>query len=151
MTVAAPEPVLARDFDLKINTGTVEAPVLTKISGITGITPGQSSQVTDDTDFDTDGWEAGTVVQRGRTLSVAMNYKETDTGDRDPGQEALIALGDAFGPAGKGRFEYTSPNGNKQAFRATVDIQWPGGDKQANAAFTAELKVDGKPTFTPAP
>jgi hypothetical protein len=151
MSVGTPEPVLAREFDLKINTGTSGSPVLTAISGITGINPGQSSQLTDDTDFDTDGWESGTVVQRGRTLSVSLNYKENEDGDQDPGQEALIALGDATGPDGKGLFEYTSPNGNKQAFRATVDMQWPGGDKTSNATMTAELKVDGKPTFTPAP
>lgn len=151
MSAGTPEPVLAREFDLKINTGTAEAPVLTGISGITGITPGQSSQLTDDTDFDTDGWESGTVVQRGRTLGVALNYKENEDGDQDPGQEALIALGDATGPAAKGNFVYTSPNGNKQTFRATVDIAWPGGDKTSNATFSADLKVDGKPTFTPAP
>jgi hypothetical protein len=126
--------------------------VLTAISGITGINPGQSSQLTDDTDFDTDGWEAGTVVQRGRTLSVNLNYKVAESdGTQDPGQEALIALGDAMGPSGKGNFEYTDPGGNKYAFRATCDIQWPGGDKVSNATFTAELKIDGAPTFTPAP
>lgn len=151
MTAAVPEPVLAREFDLKINTGTVAAPVLTAIGGITGISAGQTSQKTDDTDFGTDGWESGTVVQRGRSLSVTLNYKEDATGAQDPGQEALIALGDAMGPSAKGNFEYTSPGGNKQAFRATCDIQWPSGDKTANAAFTAELTIDGKPTSTPAP
>lgn len=79
MSVAAPEPVLARHYQLELNTGTSGAPVWTGISGITGINPGQSSQTTDDSDFDTDGWEAGTVVMRGRTLSVSLNYKETES------------------------------------------------------------------------
>lgn len=147
MTVAAPEPQLARDFRFYLNTGTFAAPVWTRITGITGITPGQSSQKTDDTDFDTDGWEAGTVVQRGRSLSVALNYKENEDGDLDPGQEALFALGDAMGPDGKGDFKYLSPQGGLgHRFRGTVDMQWPGGDKTANASCTAEVTVDGKPT-----
>lgn len=150
MSAGPIEPVLAREFDLELNTGTVGSPVWTGISGITGINPGQSSQLTDDTDFDTDGWEAGTVSMRGRTLSVTLNYKENSDGDQDPGQEALIALGDASGPTGKGNFRYTSPNGNVQTFRSTVDVAWPGGDKTSNASFTAELKLDGAPAFTPA-
>jgi len=150
MTAAAPEPVLAREFNLELNTGTIALPVWTKINGITGINPGQTSTKTDDTDFDTDGWESGTVVQRGRTLSVAINYKESpDDGHQDPGQEALIALGDAMGPSAKGQFRYTSPGGDQKTFRATTDIQWPGGDKTANANFTAELTVDGPPVNTP--
>lgn len=140
------EPQLAREFDLTINTGTFGSPVWTAISGITGITPGQTSQKTDDTDFSTDGWESGTVVQRGRSLSVALNYKEDEDAVLDPGYEALIALGDAFGPDGKGDFRYLSPNGNGHRFRATVDVQWPGGDKVSNATCTAELMVDGAPT-----
>jgi len=140
------EPQLAREFNLTINTGTFGTPVWTGISGITGITPNQTSQLTDDTDFDTDGWESGTVVQRGRTLDVALLYKEDEDAELDPGYEALIALGDAFGPDGKGDFKYVSPNGKGFRFNATVDVQWAGGDKTSNAATSASLKVDGAPT-----
>lgn len=151
MTATAPEPVLARSFPLEINTGTVAQPVWTKISGITGITPGQTSQKTDDTDFDTDGWEAGTIVQRGRTLSVALNYKLAADGTEDAGQEALIALADAMGPSAKAWFKYgpAVEGGPVHYFRGTVDMQWPGGDKTANASVTAEIAVDGKPLTAP--
>lgn len=142
----AVEPTLAREFDLTINTGTDQAPVWTVISGITGITPGQSSTKTDDTDFDTDGWEAGTVVMRGKSLSVAMNYKEDPSGGaQDPGQDALLTLGEATGPSAKGKFKYVSPGGNGHTFRGTVDVAWPGGEKAANATVTAEITLDGKP------
>lgn len=151
MSVGAIEPQLAREFDLEINTGTYDTPVWTGISGITGITPNQTTQRTDDTDFDTDGWEAGSVVQRGRSLQVALNYKENGDGDLDAGYEALIALGDAFGPDGKGDFRYISPNGVGNRFRATVEVQWPGGDKTANAATSATLTMDGAPIPLPLP
>lgn len=148
----APEPVLAREWDIEMNTGTAMAPTWTPVRGVTGITPAQTSTLTDDTDFDTDGWGAGTVVQRGRSLSVAMIYKEDpDTGLRDPGQEALLALGDAIGTAAKAQFRYRSPGSNGYEFRATVDIAWPGGEKTANSTVTAEIKIDGKPTPLPAP
>lgn len=143
----APEPMLAREFDLEINTGTRDNPVWTHISGIMAINPGQTSTVTDDTDFDTDGWEAGTVAMRGRSLSVSMLYKTVNgTGAQDPGQEALIVLGETSGRSAKGGFRYLDPDGNGHEFRATVDVAWPGGGKTDNANFTADLKVDGKPT-----
>lgn len=144
-----PEPMLARLFDLSVNTGTEAVPVWTPISGVTGITPGQTSTKTDDTDFDTDGWAAGTVVERGKSLSVALNYKEGAAGAQDPGQEALLALGEATGPSAKGRFKYVSPGGNGHTFRGTVDVAWPGGEKAANAALTAEITLDGKPVPVP--
>lgn len=145
-----PEPVLAREFDLEVNTGTDAVPVQTRIGGITNISPGQSAQRTDDSDFDTDGWEAHTVVMRGKTLSVELLYKEdgASSGAMDAGQAALLALGDATGPGSKKGFTYTSPNGREFAFKASVDIAWPGGGKVDNATFTAELTISGKPTVT---
>lgn len=146
MTAGTPEPLLAREYDLTLNTGTVLVPVWTAISGITGITPGQTSTRTDDTDFDTAGWEAGTVAMRGKSLSVAINYKENSDGDQDPGQAALIALSETSGPSGKGNFQYVSPNGNGYTFRATVDMAWAGGGKVDNANMSADLTLDGPPT-----
>ena len=146
------EPVLAREFPLEINTGTTQAPTWTPIRGIQSITPAQTAQRTDDTDFDTDGWEAHTVAMRGRSLSVAMQYEIDEVGTPDPGQEALIALGDATGRAAKAQFRYGSDDlGGVHTFRASADVAWPGGEKTANASLTAELTVDGKPTYTPAP
>ena len=149
----AAEPTLAREYTLELNTGTEAVPAWTAIAGITGITPGQTTQRTDDTDFDGDGWEAHTVVMRGRSLSVSLNYKEDpSTGAEDPGQAALIALGDASGPSGKKQFRYFSAQDNGYVFTASADVAWPGGDKVANANFTAELTLDGAPTpYVPAP
>lgn len=146
MTAGTPEPVLAREFDLDINTGTIADPVWTPIGGITGITPGQTVQNVDVTDFDTDGWEDNIPVQRGKSLSVAINYKENGDADLDPGQEALIALGDAMGSGAKKQFRHRSPNGRGHTFLATCAIAWPGGEKTANSTCTAELTMRGKPT-----
>lgn len=146
------EPTLAREYTLEINTGTVAVPAWTPIAGITGISPAQSTQRTDDTDFDGDGWESSTVVMRGRSLSVSLNYKEDPAdGTEDPGQAALIALGDASGPAGKKQFRYFSAGDNGYTFRASAEVTWPGGDKVANANFTADLTLDGAPAaYVPA-
>lgn len=141
------EIVLARTYDLSINTGTDGAPVWTPITGIQGVTPGQTSQRTDDTDFDTDGWEAHTVVMRGRSLSVSMLYREDpSTGARDAGQAALITAADATGASARKGFKYVSPAGKGWTFKASVDLQWPGGDKVANAQVTADLTLTGAPT-----
>lgn len=141
------ENLLAREYDLTINTGSVAVPTWTPIAGITGISPSQSSQKTDDSDFDTDGWEAHTVVMRGKSFSVALNYKEDPAnGAQDAGQAALIALGDASGTASKKQFKYVSPGGHGVTFTASADVTAPGGDKTANANFTAELTMSGAPT-----
>lgn len=143
----AVEPVLARHFDLTVNTGTEGSPVWTPIAGITGITPGGSSQKTDDTDFDNDGWDAHSVVQRGRSLSVAMNYKEDpDTNALDLGQQTLIDLGNQTGLDAKAQFRYLSPGGTGYIARFSVDLNFPGGDKVNNATFSADLTMDGAPT-----
>lgn len=149
----ASENFLAREYTLEINTGDDTTPAWTDIAGITGITPAQSAQRTDDSDFDTDGWEAHTVAMRGRSLSVSMNYKEDPTdGTEDPGQAALIALGDASGVSGKKSFRYYSPGDNGYTFTASADVSWPGGDKVANANFTVDLTLSGAPeAYVPVP
>jgi len=149
---STPANVLARTFLLSVNTGTVASPTWTPIKGITGISPAQSAQRTDNSDFDTNGWESHDVVMRGRSLSVAMNYKADPTdGSEDPGQAAVIALGDATGTAAKKQFKYVAPGtgGKGHTFTASADIAWPGGDKVNNAVFTADLTVDGAPTPLP--
>lgn len=141
------ENTLAREYSLTVNTGTVAAPVWTPIRGITGISPSQSAQRTDDTDFDTDGWEDHTVVMRSRGMSVSLLYKEDPaTGVQDPGQAVLVALADASGGGAKKGFQYLSAAGNGDTFTASCDLAYPGGDKTNNAAFTAELTMAGAPT-----
>lgn len=141
------EPVLARDFDLTVNTGTVGSPIWTVIPGIQGITPGGSATTTDDGDYDTDGYAASTKTEISKSLSVALLYKEDDvTGAVPAGVQAIIDASNAIGAAGKKYFKYVSPGGNGYSARFNVQANWPGGDKVNNSTMTAELTMDGAPT-----
>ncbi|HEU5032688.1 MAG TPA: hypothetical protein VFV01_47750 [Spirillospora sp.] len=151
MTVT-PEPTIARDFVLNINTGTVTTPTWTPISGITNIAPGNDSTKTDDSDFDSNGRARSTVVERSDTLQVDLNYKEDpSTGARDPGQQALLDASKLIGTAAKKQFQYLTPGGTQYAFTASIDMNLPGGGKTDLATTSLTLTIDGDITETPAP
>lgn len=139
------EPVLARDFNLEINTGTEAVPVWTHIGGITNISPGQDSQKTDDGDFDSSGRAKHSVVERSDTLQVDMIYKEDPTtGARDAGQQAVLDVAHQIGFAAKAHYRYIFPNGTDAVeFRASADLPYPGGGKTDNATWQLTLTVDG--------
>lgn len=142
------EPQLARQFKLAINTGTDATPVWTAIAGITNISPGQDSQKTDDGDFDSAGNAKHSVVERSNSFQVDLNYLEDAatpvTGNRDPGQQALLDSAKLIGKAAKRKYRYTYPSLKKAAeFRASADMALPGGGKTDNATTSVTLTVDG--------
>lgn len=149
---ATPLPTIARDFSLKINTGTVAAPVWTSIGGITQISPQPSTTMSDDGDFDSAGRAQSSVVERGDAFNITLNYKEdpnsTPKGARDPGQQAVMDAAAAIGPAAKKEYQYATPNGWVYQFTANAEVAKPGGGKTDNASMTFTLTVDGDITET---
>lgn len=150
----AGEKILARESyqNLSINTGTDATPVWTQIKGLTSIKPGSDAERTDNQTFDDDGWATHRVASRSRSLEIEGYYIEDPvTGARDPGQAALIDLGDQMGYQSIDDFRVTTLGGNTLEFRASVDVEWGGGGVNDNATFNVKLQIDGQPTFTPAP
>ena len=145
--------ILARHLTGELNTGTDALPVWTPIGGLTSQTFDSDKTDTDDTDFDSDGWAEHKVVQRANSIALEGFYKEDPaTGDRDAGQEALIALADAVGYDSIKPYRVTTPGGNMTEYQVSAKVNGPsGGGLNDNAGFSAELTVSGKPVFTPAP
>lgn len=145
--------ILARHLSPAINTGTSSVPVWTPIGGLNSLTFDSEKTDTDDTDFDSDGWAEHKVAQRANSISLEGFYKEDPaTGDRDAGQEALLALADAIGYDSLKPFRVTTPGGNVTIYQVSAKVDAPaGGGLNDNSGFNAELTVSGKPVFTPAP
>lgn len=145
--------ILARHLSPELNTGTVLLPVWTPIGGLTSLTFDSDKTDVDDTDFDSDGWAEHKVAQRANSISFEGFYKEDPvTGDRDAGQEALLALADAVGYDSLKPFRVTTPGGNVTIYQVSAKVNAPsGGGLNDNAGFGGELTVSGKPVFTPAP
>lgn len=138
--------VLAAEYPVHINTGTSVTPVWTEIKGIQTETPSPSSKAVDTGTFTTVGWDRERVVSRGLSVSLE-GIAEYDDDERDPGQAALIALGEEVGAAAEGEFLiHLGPSGDGLRFFATAEVTSFGGSKDGVAAFKAELKVTAQPT-----
>ena len=151
----ANETLLGREYELEINTGTTETPVWTVVRGWTANDVSPETERTDDTHAHSGGWRQGKVAQRGLSLSYDFYELRDASGQRDPGQQALLDLGEAFGTSSLGEFRrYHKSSGDGHTFFADVEVAWPSGGPNENAAFSATLNVDGEPevvTVTPAP
>ena len=145
--------ILARHLIGELNTGTDALPVWTPIGGLTSQTFDTSKTDVEDTDFDSDGWAEHKVAQRAASIKLEGFYKEDPaTGDRDAGQEALLALADAVGYDSLKPYRVTTPGGNTTVYQVSAKVNAPaGGGLNDNAKFDAELTVSGKPVYTAAP
>lgn len=143
--------ILARHLVGELNTGTTAIPVWVKIGGLTSQTFSTEKNDTDDTDFDSDGWAEHKVSQRATSISLEGFYKEDPvTGERDAGQEAMLALGDAIGYDSLKPYRVTTPGGNVTTYQVSANVTAPGGGGlNDNSSFTVELTVSGKPVYTP--
>lgn len=138
-----PKKVLARGWTFEIETaGGVWLP----IKGINSFDPSPSSNKTDVTDFDSNGWMENMVASRGFSLTLdGFLLEDKDDGSRDPGQAAVETLGDKIGPESLGRFRMTSPGGRVKTFYASAEVTSAGGGNDDAAAWSAALEVSGQP------
>ncbi len=138
--------VLVNEYPVFINTGTHGTPTWTEVKGLQSVDPNPSSKTADTTSLSDAGWEKERIVSRGLSVSIA-GFAEYDGDTRDPGQAALIALGDELGAAAEGEFLiHLGPSGDGLRFYATATVTPFGGNKDGVAGFKAELKATAKPT-----
>lgn len=143
--------ILARDHgkQWEINTGTSQSPTWTRIKGLNSWSPSPSKNDADTTGFDDDGWTAHMVASRGGEFTLSGHYLEDpDTGDRDPGQEAVETLANAVGYDSLKEFRFTSPGGIQISFSASASVTSGGGGNDDPSAWEATLTVSGKLTKT---
>ena len=138
---------LARDLAIVIDTGG-SGGSFTPIKGLDTLTHSPSSTDAVTTDFDSNGRGEHMVADRGDTWTLAGFFLEDVlSGDRDPGQAAVEALGHATGLDSLGSFTITSPGGNTISFKASADVTGPGGSNNDAAKWQAVLKISGAITY----
>lgn len=132
----------ARFFSLEVEVGYS----WTRVNGLTGLTPNPSDTNADAGTYDTGGFAAHQVMERGMAYTlVGLRLEDVDTGDRDPGQQAIEELADLIGPEANGHFRVKSPGGLTDTFFATVSDVGPfGGSKTDLATWGATLTVNGQ-------
>lgn len=149
---------LARDMAIAISTavgvdtiaGTADDTWL-NIGGLNSLSHAPSTSRADTSSFDSNGRDEHLVASRGETWTLAgFSLEDVGTGDRDPGQEAVEALGKLVGPAGLGWFQITSPGGNTIRFQASVEVTLGGGGHNDAASWQAVLQMNGEPVYTAA-
>lgn len=149
---------LARDLAIAIHTGAGVDTILgtsddvkTNIGGLNSLTHAPSTSRADTSSFDSNGRDEHLVASRGETWTLAgFTLEDVGDGSRDPGQEAVEALGKLVGPAGLGYFTVTSPGGNTIRFQASVEVTLAGGGHNDAAAWQAVLQINGEPVYTAA-
>ena len=147
------ETYLAREYELEINTGTTAEPDWTVIRGWTSLAPSAETETTDDTHAHSAGWAEHKVAQRGITFGLDLQVLRDESGDLDPGQQALRDLSELVGSESNGEFRwYHKPSGDGFTFLASIELPWPGGGHNDNATVSGTLTVSGQPspvTVTP--
>jgi hypothetical protein len=119
-----------------------------EIKGMESLTHSPSTTQADTTDFESGGRKEHLVAERGDEWTLA-GYKLEDvgTGDYDPGQALVEALGKQISVDSIGTFRITSPGGNTLTFQASAEVTQPGGGHNDPAAWGAKLTVTGLPQY----
>ncbi|AZO95281.1 hypothetical protein [Halocella sp. SP3-1] len=145
--MAVSKKIPAKDWKFEVDDGT-DTDTFAEVKGLNTFSIEPSSNRTDVTDFDSNGDEEGYISTRGKAITLEGNYLEdTSTGDRDPGQERIEAVGELTGADSIVSFRITSPGGTTYTFDVTVDSAFAtGGGHQDNTAWTANLTRSGSTT-----
>jgi uncharacterized protein YjdB len=136
--------ILARGWDIYINTGTIAVPTWTTIGGLSSLTFSNSKNDADTTTYDSQGNMEHIVASRSREVSIEGLYLEdVDTGARDAGQEAVDEAGVSFGCSSLAQFKLTSPYGAITIFLASINIGDVGGGNDDPTSWGATLTISG--------
>ncbi|MFB4320672.1 phage tail tube protein [Actinomadura sp. 21ATH] len=140
---------LARRWILEVNTGTVSSPVWTRVRAIGELKPTQENNMEDDSDYDSDGWASNTKTQMSWEIETKiLRKKGVESGNHDPGQEALRAKADQFGAAGTAHVRWYDREGGPEAYQGFGSVSWEpeGGDAKDLEAVTVKITGNGKRT-----
>jgi hypothetical protein len=142
--------LLAKDWVLEINTGTLTVPAWTPVKGLTSLEFSLDAETEDDSDFDSDGWGSEVVTQRTWTLEIEGRRKRDAASASfvpDPGQEALRQAGLVVGLTANVHVRWYRRDGAPDAFEGTCAVQYGGGGGEVTdlEPFECELNGQGKP------
>ncbi|WP_336214383.1 phage tail tube protein [Nonomuraea sp. LPB2021202275-12-8] len=142
--------LLAKDWTLEVNTGTLAVPVWTTVRGLTSMEFTLDAETEDDSDFDSDGWGSEVVTQRTWALEIEGRRKRDDSSATfipDPGQEYLRQAGLVVGLTANVHVRWYRRDGSPDAYEGTAAVQYGGGGGEVTdlEPFEVELTGQGKP------
>lgn len=119
-----------------------------EILGVESLTHSPSSTLANTTDFASQGRMESIMAERGDEITMSgFRMEDVATGDRDPGQAIVEAIGQEISVASIGTFRITSPGGDSVVFGATVEATLFGGGHNDPSAWGAKLTVSGAFAF----
>lgn len=120
---------LARRYRLEVNTGTDVAPVWTIVRGINSFIPKIESNLENDTDFDSDGWESQIKTSQSWSLEVELFSKQgINSKESDEGYLALEAKSDKLGGEAIVQVRWYDRNGGEDGYTGYASLTWdPAG------------------------
>ncbi|HLT68571.1 MAG TPA: hypothetical protein VKZ72_00310 [Acidimicrobiales bacterium] len=134
----------ARGFKFELNTGTNGSPNWVPIAGIDTFSHTPTTNRADTRHFEDGGRLRHWVASRGDQFTLSGKRQEDpDTGDRDPGQEAVEAWAQEVGPGSIKQFRITSPGGNVLTFEASAEVTLFGGGNDDPASWQVVIEVSG--------
>ncbi len=115
-----------------------------EIKGINSFSMAGSKEDTDTTDFDSQGRTEHLVAARSANMTLEGFYLiDESNGTRDPGQARVEVLADNIGTASIAEYRFTGPSGAITVFRASVEVEGPGGGNNDAASWQARLMMAG--------
>ena len=140
---------LARKFRVEVNTGTVASPTWTQVRAIADLKPDIETNLEDDSDYDSEGWQSQTKTQLGWSLELKVGRKiGFSSGVYDPGQEYLRAASTSFGQGGTVQLRWFDRTGGPEAYSGFGTVAWKpeGGDTKTLDMVTITITGSGKRT-----
>lgn len=140
-----------RKWYLDVNTGTTATPIWTPVAGIESLNPKRDSNLEDDSDFDSGGFESSTKTTEKWELEVSLVRKTGATlTSYDVGQEFLRTKSyGSMGVANSAEIRYyeMEPSGPRvEAYqgRAAVSFTEKGGNMKALSMADVKLTGQGR-------
>lgn len=121
--------LLAKDWTIEVNTGSVATPTWTPVRGLTQIREAYASNMEDDSDFDSGGWSSSQVTQRTWRLECEGRRKRTEATafTPDPGQEFVRLRGNDVGIGSNVQCRYYRKDGAPDAYTGFASVEYGGG------------------------
>lgn len=141
--------VLAQLWKLYIKDNSA-TPVYIEVKGLDTITPNISGDRIETPDFQSGAWKSYLKVQQGMEITIDGYYLvDESTGDRDPGQAAMDAIGRLTGQEAFADFRLTCAGGSTIEFQGLfAPGSFGGGSVNESARWGGVVTINGEPTFS---
>lgn len=116
-----------------------------QVRGISDFKPTIDSKMEDDSDYDSDGWSSSTKTGMGWKLEMTLQRKVGITSRAyDPGQEAIRAAADQFGPDSVVHVRWYDREGGLEAYEGYASVEWSPEGGEYTALDKAKTTLNGQ-------